>query len=70
LREFSEEVRSKRKALGLTLREASELVGIPRSTLHDLELGERDTSLYRAVLVAKVLKISLDRLKEEVSGKR
>lgn len=60
---FSELIKQKREALGLTLQEVGDACGITKGHLHDLEAGRhRNPGLYTCVRLSVALGVSVQSL--------
>ena len=59
VRDFGNDLRERRQALGLTLLDLSRLVGVNRRFIGDLENGKPTCEIGRAFLVATALGFSL-----------
>ncbi len=64
-RRFSQELRNRRKQLGLSQDKASEMCGISVRQLQNLETGNALPNLETALQVAYAFELSLDAMQEE-----
>lgn len=61
-RAFGQKIRGRRTELGLRQSDLAEQVGVSRTTIVNIEQGTQGVALWRAVELAKVLRITLDEL--------
>jgi len=57
--QFGAMIRAARTASGMTVTEASSIIGMGRTTLTDIELGTGNVSFQAVLLAAKMLGVSL-----------
>lgn len=63
---FSKRIQQARRDYSLTLKQMAELTGISERNYQNLDYGHSEPSFANALLIAKILNISVDAIMQEV----
>ena len=59
---FGERIRAMRLALGLTQKQLGAAVGVSKQAIQNVEVGRRETTITRAIAIARVLNTTVEYL--------